>query len=225
MKNSNKLLIVFLTITLIVLLGSNLVIKAAYDKINPEDTFYGYTTTPLKAFKVVVLNGNVNGFVEIQAGKTNEIKTNSFFEKFGTQKISGDTLHISIMYPERGTRFETGYPGFGPTIHIETPAVRDIYVNDISCSLKGFKANSLTIHCQTGYTRLENNTIESLAAIYKNGSSLQINKNILTNAVIEIRDSSRFEAGQDSFTSLNLKADSTATVSFPGALLGKLTKK
>jgi hypothetical protein len=225
MKHSNKLLIALLTITLIVVLGNNLVTKAAYDKINPDDLFYGYKTQPLKPFKVVVLNGNVNGFVEIQAGKTSEIKTHSNFEKFITQKISGDTLHISLMYPERGAHFETDYTGFGPTIHIETPTVSDMYVNDISCLLKGFKTKNLAIHGQTGYTRLEDNTIENLAVVYKNGSFLQMNKNILAHAVIEIRDSSKFEVGKDRFTSLDFKVDSTATLSIPGALLAQFSKK
>jgi len=225
MKNSNKLLIALLTITLIVLLGSNLVIKAEFDKINPNDIFYGYSTKPVKPFKVIVLKGNVNGFVDVSAGQKSEIKTNPSFEKFVTQKISGDTLTIHIIYPERGNNMAAAYTGYGPTVHIETPDINEIYINEISCALKGFKSNSLKIHSQSGFTRLENNTITNLEADQKNGSTLEINKNTFGKAVFEIRDSSRFEVGKDVFTSIELNADTTATVSLPGNLLNKFTKK
>lgn len=74
MKTSNKLIIALILVSLIAMLGTNLEIKAEYNKIKPDDLFYGFDITPVKSFKTVVLVGNDHGFVEIRPGKSNEVR-------------------------------------------------------------------------------------------------------------------------------------------------------
>ena len=226
MKTSNKLLIVVAFITLIAMLGSNLEIQAKYKKIKTDDLFPGYISKTVTPFHVIVLKGNLNGFVEIQAGKTNGIMAHPVFDKNTKFEIHGDTLEVSLIYPERSNFTQTNVPGYGPTIHIDASNLTEVISTDISYKIKGLKTAQLKLHANGGYTLLDSTNIEQITAVYQKEAMLKIaDNNKLGRTDIHIRDKSELNIEKNIFTSLDMDIDSTARVTIPGNMLYKLMKK
>lgn len=226
MKNSNKLIILFLALLLLTLLGSNLAIKAEFDRMSLKDRFYGYKNESVKPFKVLVLKGNLHGFIEILPGNSNIVRTNKLFEQYAHQKTYGDTLEISFIKEVRNGRPDFDFNGYGQTIIVETPKLPEVLITDISCRIKGWKSSELKLRSSGGVTRLDSNIFTSVTALYTHGAYLQVAKsNALGNTSVQIKDSSQFVVKQNVFNVLDIKADSTAFVSLPGNLLYKLMKK
>ena len=226
MKTSNKLLIVVAFITLIAMLGSNLEIQAKYKKIKTDDLFPGYISKTVTPFHVIVLKGNLNGFVEIQAGKTNGIMAHPIFDKNTKSEIHGDTLEVSLIYPERSNFTQTDVTGYGPTIHIDASNLTEVISTDISYKIKGLKTAQLKLHANGGYTLLDSTNIEQITAVYQKEAMLKIaDNNKLGRTDIHIRDKSELNIEKNIFTSLGMDIDSTARVTIPGNMLYKLMKK
>ncbi|WP_254411078.1 hypothetical protein [Dyadobacter diqingensis] len=226
MKTSNKLIVALILVSLIAMLGTNLEIKAEYNKIKPDDLFYGYETKPVKSFKTVVLIGNDHGFVEIQPGKSNQVRINKDYSDRVKHTISGDTLKISYLEKERNK-----YPAPDlvwarwPVVYIEAQQLTSVSINDIPCKIKGWHSDYLDLSSNSSFTLLDGNSIKNVSALYQQGSGLQINKsNTLGNTVIKIRDSSSLTIQQDVFTSLDLDVATTAKANLSGDLLKKLIK-
>ena len=55
MKTSNKLIISLFALLFLAILGSAMVLKAEYDKIDQDDPFYGYTSEVVTGFSAVKL--------------------------------------------------------------------------------------------------------------------------------------------------------------------------
>ena len=226
MKTSNKLLIGIAFLTLFAMLGSNLEIQAKYKKIKTDDLFPGYISKSVTPFHVIVLKGNLNGFVEIQAGKTNEIKAHPVFDKNVKSEIHGDTLKVSLMYPKRNNFTETNVPGYGPTIHIDASNLTEVISTDISYKIKGLKTAQLKLNANGGYTLLDSTNLDNVTAVYRKEAILKIaDNNKLGRTDIHIRDKSELDIEKNIFTSLDMDIDSTARVTVPGNMLYKLMKK
>ena len=231
MKTSNKLIIALILVSLIAMLGTNLEIKAEYNKIKPDDLFYGFDITPVKSFKTVVLVGNDHGFVEIRPGKSNEVRIKKDYADRVKQTISGDTLKITYLEKERNKNPARDlnwarWSGVHPIVYVEAQQLSSVSIKDIPCKIKGWHSDHLDLQSNGGFTLLDGNSIKNITASYQKGSGLQIDRNnILGNTAIKIKDSSWFNAQQDIFTSLDLDVDSAAHVNLPGNLLRKLTMK
>jgi hypothetical protein len=226
MKTSNKLLIVVALLTMFAMLASNLEIQAKYKKIKTDDLFPGYISKPVTPFRVIVLKGNLNGFVEIQAGTANGIKAHPIFDKNTKSEIHGDTLEVSLMYPQRNNFTETNVPGYGPTIHIDASNLAEVISTDISYKIKGLKSAQLKLKANGGYTLLDSINVDNLTAVYQKEAMLKVaDNNKLGRTDIQIRDKSELNIEKNIFTSLDMDIDSTARVTIPGNLLYKLMKK
>ncbi|MDQ6476779.1 hypothetical protein [Dyadobacter sp. LHD-138] len=227
MKTSNKLIIALILVSMIAMLGTNLEIKAAYNKIKPDDLFYGYETKPVKAFKTVVLIGNDHGFIEIQQGKSNEVRINKDLADRVKQTISGDTLKISYLEKERN-KYPTADLTWArwPAVYIEAQQLSSVSIKDIPCKIRSWHSDHLDLSSTSSFTLLDDNSIKNVTASYQKGSGLQINKNnVLGNTTIKIKDSSSLNIQQDVFTSLDLDLETTAKANLSGDLLRKLMKK
>ncbi|MCF2447372.1 hypothetical protein L0657_25685 [Dyadobacter sp. CY345] len=226
MKTSNKLLIVIAFITLIAMLGSNLEIQAKYKKMKSDDLLPGYISTTVKPIRVIVLKGNLNGFVEIQSGKTNDVKMHPTFTKQAKSAMHGDTLEVSLIYPKRNNFTETKVPYFGPTVHIDVTNLTEVISTDVSYKIKGLKTTQLKLQASGGYTLLDSTDIGQVTAVYKKEAMLKIaENNKLGQTNIKIQDKSELNVEKDIFSSLNMDIDSTARITMPGNMLYKLMKK
>ena len=226
MKRSTKLLTFMLCIAVVAMLGSNLEIQAKYKTIKSDDRFPGYISREVTPFRVIVLHGNLNGFVEVQAAKSNEVRVHPIFEKRVKSEIHGDTLELSLIYPQRNNFTETNISGYGPTIHIDANNLTEVISTDISYKIKGLKTAKLKLQASGGYTLLDSTNIGSMYAVYRKDAMLKIaedNKFGQTN--IQILDKSELNIVKNVFRSLDMKIDSSARVTVPGNMLYTLMKK
>lgn len=227
MKTSNKLLTGLILLTLLAMLGTNLEIKAEYNKIKPNDLFYDYSIQPVKSFKTIILIGNLHGYVEIQPGNSNEVRIKKDQKDLIKQTISGDTLKITYLEKERNKYPDTDLENVRrPTIYIEVQQLASVSIKDIPCKIKGWHTDQLHLFSDGGVTLLDSNTIQNLTASFQKGGRLHIDKsNVLGHTDIKIKDSSWFNTQNNIFASLNLDVDSTAHLSLSGDLLKILLKK
>ena len=226
MKTSNKLLIALFTIGFLTLIGTNVALRAEYDKIDFNDPFHGLSTLTIKPFRVLKLEGSKTGFglLSVQTGEKYGIHLPDKNKADFTFQSKGDTLIIRY-HPANDLWQSRAYYKFdsNPVAIIMTPTLQALHTRQISCILKNVKTDNLTIVQENAGIMLTNTTIENLTVTDKQGSELHTKPtNRIGTALIISHDSSAFLAERDIFGSLSLKTDSLATVKIPGSLLKKL---
>lgn len=224
---SNKLLTGLLAIVLLAMLGSNLVLKAAYEKIDFTDAFYGYSEQAIKPFKVVKLMGNSNSLIQLQQGKDFEVRVAKEANKDIRWKQKGDTLELTI--PPEGESFD---PSFvlrrPPDVYIIAPSLEAVYANGIVSKLNSWNLPRLFIRQEgaKGTMVLTSNKIESLSVLLSQGGLLKAEKNNqVVKAAFQVQDSSSIIIEKDVFADIQMDMDSSAFIKVPGALLSKLRQK
>lgn len=226
MKISNILLIIIFTVTFLVLLGSNLVLKAEYDKIDKQDPMYGYNKQTVQSFKYVKLEGKAFGLTEIRPGKNFEVLTLPEKRLFDW-KVTGDTLVFTYKRDwELFRPFSEQDLGIAPTVFITAPEVRGIIANNVPFIVKNWKSADMFIRQNGGALQLGNNTIENLKTDVSSGGFLMVNPtNDFYNAEIQIADSSTFKVEKDVFKSLRARVDSSSHITIPGGMFQTIEKK
>ncbi|MGA0556514.1 hypothetical protein ACO2Q8_07685 [Larkinella sp. VNQ87] len=224
MKTSNKLLIALFTVGLLTLIGANLALKAEHDKIDFNDPFYGLSVRNIKPFRVLKLEGNNAGLLSVQTGPSSEIRLSDKEKDLFTFRSQGDTLLVSYKPKEvHWHPYANMYFDAQPAAIILTPTLTALYTDQVSCNLKRFQADNLTIWQQHGGVLISNSAIGNLTVTDSRGSELHTKPdNRIGRATITSRDSSLFIVERDVFGALSLQTDSLATVKMPGSLLGKI---
>jgi hypothetical protein len=247
MKTSNKLLISLLAVGLLTLVGSVMSLRAEHDKIDFNDPFYGFSSTPIKSFSVLKIEGIKLGVlstgavriepgkgpvnsgdsyttVGIEAGKTFEIRAQKDNKVPFTHRFAGDTLIVRYE-PEFYFRRIKGGDAFDnkPFVYIIAPSVRTLIATSSTCKLAGFMTDKLAITMTNARVLISKSTISDLTTSGQRGSLLQTAKtNRINKATVASYDSTGFIADHDIFGSLALQNDSTATLKIPASLLKKL---
>lgn len=222
MKKSNIFIIGLLAITLIFVVGSNLVLKAEFDKIDLSDPYYGYKKEGLKPFSHIKINGKQAGLTQIQQGVAFEIRYIPEREKV-EWKINGDTLELTHK-PIQLQDYDPYYDfDSKPVIYIIAPILSGADVANTVNILKGWKTTDFTLKQKGNSTLLTENSISNLSANLKSGGYLLINgKNKIGASNISVKDSSELSSERDIFGSFHVTADSLARVKLPGSLYNKL---
>ena len=222
MKKSNIYLICLLSLAFLFVAGSNLVLKAEYEKIDQNDIYHGYKKEKLKPFKYLKINGKKVGVTQIQPGPDFEIRYN-VERKMLDWKITGDTLElIHKRTLDEGT---DPYYTFDskPAIYVMAPQIAGIDVTDAVNILKGWNSENFNLKQKGNSTLLTDNTINNLSANLNSGGYLLINgKNKIRKSDIILKDSSELSSEKDIFSSFQVSADSLAKVKLPGSLYNKL---
>ncbi|MGM9508140.1 hypothetical protein ACS5NO_10445 [Larkinella sp. GY13] len=226
MKTSNKLLIALFTVGFLTLIGTNLALRAEYDKIDFKNPFHGLSTLTIKPFRVLKLEGNKTGIglLSVQTGTQFGIHLPDKNKADFTFQSKGDTLIIRYQAPANSWQSRVYYKfDSSPVAIIMTPALQALYTTRISCILKDIKTEKLSIVQENAGIMLTNSAIENLTVTNEQGSELHTKPtNRVGTALIISRDSSVFKAERDIFGTLALQNDSLATVNVPGGLLKKL---
>ncbi|CAG5004083.1 hypothetical protein DYBT9275_03295 [Dyadobacter sp. CECT 9275] len=225
MKKSNKLIISLFAFSLLAIIGSGFSLQSQFNKININDPYHGYTRQALKPFKYVKLSGDPFGLVQINPGKTYELRTihtrNYTDNPQVTQEIKGDTLMVNFTKDSNKMAFrkETGFRNI-PYIYITAPALSGVQADKVTSVLKGWK-NAVFRIKQTGDGMLlKDNHFEKLTVDIEAGGYVQItDDNHIGVTAISARDSSSLVAEKNIFKSFSLKIDSTAHADLPGNLL------
>lgn len=223
MKTSNILLIALLAVTLLFGMGSNLVLKNEFGKINKDGMYAGFRKEPLKPFKYVTLGGKSFGYTEIRPGKEFEIRT-TLNSKLLEWKLAGDTLKITFKKTWKGEGYNYPNPYWGaPVLYILAPEVSYIESHHVVTKVSDWNSKKLTINQRGQQMLLLNNNIHQFSAQIGHQGFLQIDKkNSINNASVLVNDSSTF-ATENVFKSFSMQVDSAAKVSVPGSLLSKGT--
>ena len=222
MKKSNILIIGLLAITLLFVVGSNLVLKAEFEKIDQSDPFYGYKRETLKPFSFVKIAGKQIGVTQIQSGADFKIFYNAE-RKMLDWKINGDTLELRHI--AESDEYANSYYDFDskPIIYVTAPQLSGIDVAKTVNIVKGFQIKSLDINQNGNSTLLTDNTIDNLSAKLIAGGYLVINaKNKIGTSHIQVKDSSQLSTEKDVFKSFQVGVDSLAKIKLPGSLYRKI---
>ena len=227
MKTSNKLLIILFAFSLLALIGSDLTLKAKFDKIDKNDPYFGYSHEMLKPFKYVKLTGNQIRIVQIQPGKSYELMKADMRNYSNNPeikwKMSGDTLVIihkadgrkQPFYPERFYE--------APALYITAPALSGVVSQGVTSNVKNWSSPDFFIKQTGNGIQLVNNRFDNLKIDVSSGGYVQLaEKNNLGLTDVHCTDSSELVVNKDIFKSFKMQADSNARISLPGSLIKKI---
>lgn len=226
MKKSNKLLLSLAIFTFVAILGSNLILKAEYEKFDFNDIFYGYAKASVPPFSVVKIKGNYAGLVQMQPSRDFEIRIQDASENDVEWQVYGDTLELFYHRVGNVHHYNPEYAfTFSPAAFVMAPSLRAVFVVDGAVKISGFEQDKLTTQ-QSGPKSgllLTNNTFTSLESKVNGGGYLKITaQNQIRHAQLNMLDTSSLDLGKDIISSLNITADSNASVKIPGALFERV---
>ncbi len=226
-EKSNQLLIFLLVLTFVAILGSNMVLKAEYDKIDRKDPFYGYFHVGTPPFKAVRLRGYYSELVQLQPGATFAVKVAHGLKDNIIWKVKADTLELSFRSESNPVLYQPG-GAFNqpPIVYVIAPELLGVHLSGATAKLKGWRGGDWSLKLEGGKSGLllTDNTINHLSASVGWGSLLKINgANRLGKTDITINNIGHFTAEKDVFAALSIQADTAARVELPGTLFRKLT--
>ncbi|MFL5747696.1 MAG: hypothetical protein ACJ751_23670 [Niastella sp.] len=215
MKTSNKIILAAVLITLVCLVGYDLLLKAEYMSGDYKIPYKSYVNLPWKDFDIVEVNSSTAVNVQFVQGPFS-VKIDGYALEYTTIRQQGKTLQITAGFENKHLWDPQPY-----LILISCPMLTKVYANATyyvnkhpitdtiekegwnmrKVLIDGFKQDSLSIEQDYGSTvKLENNNIRSIhAAIGKsNGSGSHIileKSNQFDNASLEIGHRSNLELG------------------------------
>jgi hypothetical protein len=223
MKTSNILLIAVFSVVLLALLGSNLALKAEYDKIDKSDPLFGYKKEVVQPFKYVRLEGKAFGLTEINQGSTHEISILPE-KRLLDWKVTGDTLVFTYKrdWDLQGPLSKNDLTR-APYIYISAPEVKGIMAQNVPFRIANWKSGEMSVMQEGGALLFSNNSIDNLKTRVSAGGVMEFqSKNTFGNAEVQVRDSSSLRIEKDNFKSLKTSVDSSAQVSIPGGMLRRI---
>ncbi|KQS33773.1 GIN domain-containing protein [Dyadobacter sp. Leaf189] len=223
MKQSNIFLIALFSLTFLVLLGSNLILKAEFNQIDLNDPFYGFRKETVKPFQYVKLGGKTFGLTEINQGDKFEVMA-SPEKKYYEWKIIGDTLVFNYKreWEQYGPFTEQTF-NIAPNFYITAPGIKTITADNVPLRVKNWKKGDLAISMKNGVLLLTDNAIENLDTDVRSGGLIRFGgRNSIGNVNIQLRDSSSLKVEKDTFKSFKADIDTLAHIEIPGKLYEKL---
>ena len=229
MKISTKLLTLLLAFSLFAMIGSDLTLKAKFDKIDQKDPYSGYLRESVKPFKYVKLTGNFFGYTQIVPGKAFELRMTDFQNYTVKPKIdrtvSGDTLNIHFETPGKKSPYNNSIYFGAPHLYIIAPQLSGVQSVGITSKIQGWQNGTISVQ-QSGHGMLfANNHFDTLLIDLKSGGYLNIEgQNLLGNTSIMLKDTSSLMIDKDIFKTFQMQVDSTARINIPGSLYRKTSK-
>lgn len=224
MKTSNILLTCLLAVMLLFIVGSNLVLKAEFDKIDRKDAFYGYKQETVKPFNYVKLQGKQIGITQIQPGTSYEIRYNKDRALFDW-KVIGDTLEMTYKRTWNEQPNQHDNLNYKPAVYILAPQISGVTAEKTTSIIKGWKNQNMIIKQAGNVILLTDNTIHDLSASLTEGGNMKIDSNNrIENANAQVKDSSLFSTDKNIFKSFQAHVDSTGHITLPGDLYRKALK-
>ena len=220
MKASNILLTAIFSFIFLASIGSNLILKNEYDKIDRTDRFSEYDKEALKPFKYVKLQGKAIGLTAIQQGTSYEMRI-IVDHKYLSWKNVGDTLEVTYKRDWNGAKIGPDRLSEStPSIYIMAPKISGVTSVENNYLLKGWKNSDISLHQNNGVIMLSDNYLNNLTARLYSESYLRIDgSNKINNSNIEVRDSSTLHVEKNIFKSFHTSFDSSAVITLPGSLI------
>jgi hypothetical protein len=229
MKKSNVIFASLFSLLLLLVIGSNLVLKAEYDSINFNDPFYGYSPQQIQPFQVVHLVGHIPGVVKVIKGDGYKLHVWQQHLARLQWQLKGDTLEIRYLDPEvpKGSNVikkEQGYLST-PMLFVTAPSLRAVETTCITY-LSGWQEEAVKVTASVNDLYLEDNAFQRLSLTHKQGSQVTIRpSNQISSALISLHDSSGMVVEKDVFDSVRVSNDQTARINVPMSVLQKMTQE
>ena len=228
MKTSNQLVILILLIFFGSIIGSAMILKQEYQKINFDDPFYGLKRYELPVFSTVKLSGNYHGLVEIRPGEKHEIlkvESMNIFE----WEVRKDTLFLSYTGEAKGGRYFSEQTLRRPSAraYILAPSISSLTSEGMSCRITKMATDNFQAKFSgpAGGMSFKDNTFRKLSAQTVDSGLLQIEyDNQIEMALISAEDKSKVIITGQQIDSLQLNISPQANLQLPGALLEKLKR-
>lgn len=228
MKTSNIILSLITIFFFGSIVGTAMILKQEYEKIDFEDPFYGLVRNELPAFSVVKLQGNYHGLVEIRPGEKHKL-LHPYNLRSLRWEVRADTLFVNYTGESRGGRnfSEQTFKNNHPAAYVVAPAVSSVVSEGMSLRVNGLTADHFKarFNGKSGGISFKGNTIKKLSAQAGASGILQLeNDNRIDMASISAEDKSKLIITLQQIDSLEIKASSQANVQLPGALLEKIKR-
>ncbi|TLV01281.1 hypothetical protein [Dyadobacter luticola] len=220
MKLSNLILTGLYSVVLLVTVGSNLILKAEYDKLDKTDALVSYRKEVLPPFHYVKLGGNTFGVTQIQPGKSHELRVIAD-PKLMRWKVIGDTLKITYQRDwavnDRRKEWELGAT---PTFYVIAPEILGISNDDAIIKVNGWKSKAMKITQHDGAVQFSDNHIENLHLDFTSDVVGKMDpNNTFEKADFKVGPKSSLHVEKNIFGSYEMNVDSSAHVSLPGTML------
>nr|WKN36032.1 hypothetical protein K4G66_27070 [Tunicatimonas sp. TK19036] len=227
MKTSNKLLISLFAVLFLAMIGSSMILKAEFDKINQHDAYYGYTSEPIEPFTTIVLDGNYPGLVQVEPGDAFYLKSIKNSGATLQWTVQHDTLHITFQHPDRGDQHQPEYSFFNrrPGYYITAPALWAIHSKGITCKLNRVEAERLELNLQgnqRGVQLMQCRVGELTASVAQGGMVVFSSDNRISQARLSVHDSSSLTVENHAIDSLQLEVAPEAHANLPGTLISQM---
>ena len=222
MKASNILLTAILSFIFLASIGSNLILKSEYDKIDRNDQLSGYTRQALKPFKYVKLQGKSVGMTAIQQGDSYQLRM-IVDKKYLGWKYVGDTLEVTFKRDWNGGNYGPDQLiQMTPSIYIIAPKISGVISEENNYYLRNWISSDISVRQNGGYLLLSDNSINNLTTQINSGGYFKIDRrNKIGKADIKLADSSALHIEKNVFESFHTTFDSTAVIDLPGSLIKK----
>jgi hypothetical protein len=224
MKASNIITIILLAMVFVAIVGSNLVLKAEYEKLDRKDPLAGYKKEVLKPFKYIKLQGKAFGLTEIRQGANYEIDMNSN-PKHLSWEVKDDTLFVNYKrtWDEQWLNRDDKLKSVA-SIYIFSPQLLQITSDNVLCRVKGWKSEKLAIDQNGSLLTFTDNQISNLDLKLKAGNYTHINElNVFGKANVEVADSSSLVIEKDNMKAMTARFDSATHLTMPGSLFRKIS--
>jgi hypothetical protein len=176
MKKSNRLILLVTIALLSGMLGTDVLLKKAYSKINVNDPFKNYQDLAVRSFKALVIKGGNAYAIHVRYGKAFNIKVMNSRKGFLTVNSSGDTLSLLFTVPKSSQQQAVNKLPAGVIIYC--PDLSYLHCTGTAAVLSGLKSDSLKVE-QQGYaiTDMEDAQINKLHVYVKENSWFDFRKN------------------------------------------------
>lgn len=214
MKTSNKLLLAFFGLVILMMVFTASQLKAEYKKINLKDKFRNYDRITINPVKYLIIEGSTKNkvdlveefFVDCVQGNERAIllPKDSFFRQHLTYRQSGDTLRILSMLP---------YP-YGLNIFLSGISPQIIEANASRVLLDGLNLENLQVNLKRIATvTISRTQIKDCAVNITDRSYLRFVKNSsVNNLEMNLQKHSTIELGLIKLNKASLQMSASAKI-------------
>lgn len=165
---------------LIAIVGTNLILKEEYEKIDLNDPFYGFTIEKTAPYSVIGLKGNGYGLVQIQSGDSFQLRVKEDLKSSVSWKLRNDTLELSLLPDGPLHQFDKGDPFIFPAeVYIIVPSLSSVQSQNVKTRLNDLGSDRMHLNLQgpAGWVFLQNNSFDSLSVDIREGSLFKTGTN------------------------------------------------
>ncbi len=219
MKTSNLILSLITIFFFGSIVGTAMILKQEFEKMDFDDPFYGLSRNELSPFSAIQLEGNTyRGRIDIRPGDKHEFLHPINLDIFDWE-VRQDTLFLNYS--------GESWVGSAGLVYILAPSISWVASKEFECRVHGWETEHMLVSYTgpRGFVTFTENKFEKFSATVLNEGALRLeNGNEIGSAEINVEDTSNLVIETSRVNTITMNAGPQARVQLPGALLEKIRK-